>query len=190
MATRKKAYRPSGSISKRFLRPEQIEEAISEVALLAKEQHVEVALVGGIAMQLYGSDRFTKDVDVAADGLLDGLEESGVLSFGGVVARTSAGTEVDVILRNDSYADLYEDALVAPRRLRGVPLPVVSREHLAAMKFAAHRGKDLDDLAFLILETPLNIPRARKIIETHLGRYALNEYQVFVDETRVLGRRR
>ena len=180
----------SSPVAEKFLRPEQVEGAIKELAVLAEDQGVVVALAGGVAMQIYGSDRFTKDVDVVADQALEGLQETGQLTFGGFSARTTKNASVDVILRNDAYAPLYEVALADPRRIRGVALPVVRLEYLAPMKFAAHRGKDLDDLAFLVLHTPLNMKRTLQVVEEYLGHYAVQEFNYFVEEVRAMGGRR
>src|SRR5437762_2511114 len=57
----------------RFLDAHEIERGIQEVAQLAAAQGVRVALIGGAALQLLGSDRLTKDIDFAADRQLDGL---------------------------------------------------------------------------------------------------------------------
>ena len=43
----------------KFLDPAEIEEAILEVSKLAAAKHIEVALIGGVAMELLGSDRLT-----------------------------------------------------------------------------------------------------------------------------------
>jgi hypothetical protein len=186
--SKKKRKISSSVVGKRFLRPEQIDEALDELAALASDQHVHVLLAGGVAMQLYGSDRFTKDIDIVSTGPLDGLKEVDDLTFGGVAALTSENTEVDVIVRNDEYQPLYEAALDSPRRIRGVPLPVISREYLAAMKMAAHRGKDFEDLAHLILNTPLSLKRTRQIIVEYLGPYAGREFDSFVEQVQALGR--
>jgi hypothetical protein len=178
------------SVASKFLRPEQIDSAIEELAALAKDQDVDIALAGGVAMQLYGSDRFTRDVDIVVGQELEGLKETEILMFGGFAAYTTEKIPVDVILRNDAYAPLYQVALEVPRRFRGVPLPVVGLEYLAAMKFAAHRGKDLDDLAFLVLHTPLNMKRTLQIVEEYLGHYAIQELNHFVEDVRATGGRR
>ena len=69
---------------KRFLDPKQLESAAAEVGALAKQEGVRVALIGGFALQHYGSDRLTGDIDFAADSVLEGLPSGPPLSFGGV----------------------------------------------------------------------------------------------------------
>lgn len=58
----------TGPQRKKFLDASQITGAITEAAALARKQHVRVALAGGCAMQIYGSDRLTADVDLIASG--------------------------------------------------------------------------------------------------------------------------
>lgn len=177
-----------GIVARKFLRPEQIEDAIYEVATLAKDQRIHVLLAGGVAMQLYGSDRFTKDVDIISTDEIAGLRRTGRLTFGGVTTKTSENVPVDVILREDAYRPLFDAALDAPRTIRGVPIPVVSREYLAAMKMVARRAKDLEDLCFLVLGTTLSVPKTRALIVEYLGLYAGDEFDLFVQEVRLLGR--
>ena len=44
-------------------------QAVEIITRLAEENGVNWALVGGLAMNIYGSDRLTKDIDVIADAL-------------------------------------------------------------------------------------------------------------------------
>ena len=55
----------SGKPEERFLDPKQITAALDY--LLTRSSDLSFALLGGVAMQVYGSDRFTTDVDVVAD---------------------------------------------------------------------------------------------------------------------------
>ena len=57
-------------------------ETIEKVAEIAEQNGVGWALVGGLAMVVYGSDRTTKDIDIIADKLLP-LEKVGDLVQGG-----------------------------------------------------------------------------------------------------------
>ena len=47
--------------------PKKLLEAVEEVSDIAEQTKSAVALVGGFAMQIYGSNRFTKDIDVITD---------------------------------------------------------------------------------------------------------------------------
>ncbi len=166
----------------RFLNAAEIERGIDEVAKLAKAQRARVALIGGAALQLYGSDRLTKDIDLAADRQLEGIRALGSLDVGGIRGQTESGVPVDLVLRDDKYQRLYEDALDHAERVEDLPLPVVTAEYLIAMKMAAGRAKDDLDLHFLIGERKADMSKARKIIERHLGPYAADEFDCLVDE--------
>jgi hypothetical protein len=57
-------------------------QAIDFVSKLADENNIDWALVGGLAMNFYGSDRLTKDIDIIATKILP-LENEGLLMQGG-----------------------------------------------------------------------------------------------------------
>jgi hypothetical protein len=175
----------SGGIAKKYLDASDIELAIADVARLAKNSGVRVALVGGAAMQLYGSERLTKDVDFIASGALADLAEIKPLVFGGYQTQTS-GVPVDWILRDDDYAGLYEEALNVAKVLPGSPVRVVSPEYLAAMKMAAGRRKDEDDLRALLRSDALDIEATEKVIRSWLGRYGVQSFRAFAREAKFL----
>lgn len=138
----------------------QVEEIIQLLKRLSIEQHFDFALVGGIAFQYLGSDRFTKDVDVVADVPLNPAEQLNVLgpiNFGGTAYQTASGGKLDYILRSDEFKELYEKALTeAFMTEEGVRM--VTPDYLAAMKLVAHitdrkrRAVHLDDLKWLLLQ--------------------------------------
>lgn len=166
----------------KFLNYDQIGESIETVAALAKDQHVHVALAGGAAMQIYGSDRFTKDVDFLASDELQDLEIKKALSFGGFQSVTPGGVTIDLIIRDDQYKDLYESALETAEEVEGLPIRVATIEYMVAMKLAAGRGKDMEDLAFLLLDTDIDYPVARTVVVEELGIYAGDELDSFLEE--------
>jgi predicted nucleotidyltransferase len=165
----------------KFLDPREIDEAIAEVAQIALSEGVDVALIGGAAMAAYGSDRLTKDVDFASLAPLAALTTTRSLSFGGYAARTPAGHPVDVVVRSDEYQALYDEAVDASADV-GLPVRVVLPEHLAALKMAAAREKDVLDLKTLVRLGVLDLPRTRSIVKKHLGEYAARELDSLVDE--------
>ena len=57
---------PSGYRMRRFLAPELLIAGVSEIVAIAARARVTALLVGGLAMQHYGSDRLTGDLDFAA----------------------------------------------------------------------------------------------------------------------------
>lgn len=167
---------------KRFLDPKQLENAVAEVAALAEREGIRVVLIGGFALQYYGSDRLTGDVDFAADGVLAGLPAGKALSFGGVQTQTAGGIPVDLVVRDDDYRALYEEAINKATRVEGLGVPLVLPEYLAAMKMAAARDRDALDLEFLLRARVVEQVKARQIIYRHLGPYAAQEFDRVVDE--------
>lgn len=143
----------------------------------------EIALCGGWAMHCYGSDRLTKDVDVIAKEP-PALPEVGSLSFGGYQVEVSTGVPVDVIIRDDEYSDLYEEALEQAVSLPGVPIPVVSPEYLVVLKILAARGKDNLDLEFLLVSELVDLQAVRKLIRKFLGRFVVKEFDATLAEVR------
>ena len=131
-------------------------------------------------MMVYGSDRVTADLDVVSTKPLS-LTPKKHLSFGGFTTLTSEGCPVDVVVRDDDYRALYEEALEEARD-EGLPLPVVTPEHLAAMKMAAGRDKDMGDPRTLIHLKVVDVAKVRSIVKKHLGPYAARELDNLVDE--------
>lgn len=167
---------PSNKMPKRFLSSEELERGAREVVALARGERISVALLGGYAMALYGSDRLTADLDFAASAPLSGFRPEKALGFGGYSSRLPNGTPVDIILRDDEYRGLYEEAIERAECIEG--LPVVSVPYLMAMKMASGRGKDEVDLRWLMAtyDEPEILDEARKVIRRHLGIYALKEF--------------
>lgn len=172
----------SGPERKRFLDPAVLDRAVREVAALAKEDEIRLILIGGYAMQLYGSPRLTGDIDFAADRIPERFKGGETLSFGGVRSQSSEGVPVAIVLRDDDFASLYTEAVSRGRRMKGVAALVVRPEHLAAMKMVAGRnGKDDADLEFLIASGAIDLAETRRIVRQHLGPYAAKELDQLVD---------
>lgn len=136
-----------------------------------------VALIGGLAMQIYGSPRLTSDIDIVVEKPIRGLIPESDLSFGGYQSTTPNGVPVDVVIRDDDYAPLYEAALNRAVTHRGVPIRIVLPEYLAAMKLAADRPKDNIDLDFLITESPIDFAKTAQIVRKYMGVYGAQELQ-------------
>jgi hypothetical protein len=174
---------PSGHRMRRFLAPELLIAGVSEIVAIAARARVTVLLVGGLAMQHYGSDRLTGDLDFAARKVPKVLPMLGTLSFGGVQTSTACGVPVNFIVRGDDYADLYQEAILASPVVTELGVRVVLPEYLAAMKMAAGRDKDFLDLKFLLSQEGLvDAAKARVIVRKHLGPYAAREFDSLVDE--------
>ncbi|MBI1764874.1 MAG: hypothetical protein HYR56_25980 [Acidobacteria bacterium] len=144
-------------------------EAAQKAGQLAAQEEIEWAVAGGLAMHFYGSPRMTKDVDIIASNHLS-LTPQHPLSFGGSSYSLQVGkynVQVDWIVRNDGYRELYrkalKEAISLPNGLR-----VVTPEWLAILKFNAGRQKDLDDIVFLLKQEKLvDRPTVKqKVVET------------------------
>jgi len=125
-------------------------EAIRAVSKIAKENDARWALVGGLAMVIYGSDRTTKDIDIIADKLLP-LENAGLLRQGGeryIIKTNKKPVAVDWITRKDEFKKLFAEALAEAVEIGGVP--ILTPEWLVILKFIAGRFKDHEDAVFLL----------------------------------------
>ncbi len=170
----------SSSKKKRLLSSAEITAGIAEVAQLAKGNRI--MLVGGVALHQYGSDRLTSDIDIVAEHSIQTFPAIKSLSFGGYTSETPSGVPVDVILRNDEYKKVFDEALLYARKLPGVPVSVVSLEYAVVMKMIAHRPKDMADLAEIFTMDALDIQKARGLVRRHLGSYAINDFDSMVRE--------
>jgi hypothetical protein len=131
-------------------------EAAEKIGAIAAAEKIEWALIGGLAMYLYGSPRLTKDVDIIASNYVS-LEANAPLTFGGNNYTVEVGkykVAVDWIVRSDGYAKYYraalKEAVVFPNGMR-----LVSPEWLVILKIFAGRQKDYDDAVFLLKEKDL-----------------------------------
>lgn len=141
-----------------------------DIAALALEQAkatgTPCAIAGGLAMQLYGDLRSTKDVDVVADAELDIPGKKHSLSFGGYCYRVPHPTwgyvNLDVITRSDQWSKLYQAAIIAPRLVntKHGRVPVISPEYLVILKYLAKRSKDQLDFEYLVT-TPKMVNREK-----------------------------
>lgn len=139
----------------------------------------QVAIAGGLAMQLWGSPRLTGDLDVIADDTLGYKGEP--LTFGGV--RTKEGAvPLDVIVRSDEWRDLYFGALASSVKMEGVSAPVVTPEFLVAMKMVAGRPKDEGDIRYLVLSEDFDPQATETVVRRYLGAYAVKELRALTAE--------
>lgn len=125
-------------------------EAIETINKIAKENDIDWALVGGLAMALYGSDRTTKDINIIATGLLP-LENQGLLKQGGeryAIKTDKKTVAVDWIIRKDEFKGLFDKALSESVKINDVP--ILTPEWLVILKFIAGRFKDQEDAVFLL----------------------------------------
>lgn len=172
----------------KFLSTDQINET-TKLLVDSWKHGGRIALIGGAALHFYGSDRFTKDVDFIADDTLPAddssdLKFSSQLSFGGKRYLTAKKIPVDVIVRVDHSAEMYQEALDKAESTDEGFL-IVTPEYLAAMKFSAMRPKDEADLFWMVSEEGLlDLKKTEDIIRRYCGGHrAAREFRQMVNET-------
>jgi hypothetical protein len=180
--------------SGKFIDPERINEIIALLERLSAKQGFKFALIGGVAIQYLGSDRLTKDVDVAADIPMDTeghFSVVGPINFGGTAYQTPLGGKLDYILRNDEFKELYSRA-VDQATVTKDGFPMATPNYLAAMKFVAHitdrKGSvnHIADLKWLLRQEGLvDIKETEAVVYRNAGgRLAQEMFRRIVDEVR------
>ena len=106
---------------------ESASQAIEFISKLAEENGIDWALVGGLAMNLYGSDRLTKDIDMISTQRLPMPKEKivGQLRQGGERYQTETDKKtvlVDWIIRNDEFKVMFQDALAEAVKIDDIPI--------------------------------------------------------------------
>src|SRR6266404_9677371 len=99
---------------------------------MASEQGFSAILIGGVALQVYGSPKLTKDIDFALDRQINDpetLRKISAISFGGARYAAPNGAKIDLIVRSDEYEKLYEDA-VKNSISSPAGIPIATPEHL------------------------------------------------------------
>ena len=174
------------TINLNLLDEESATEAIKTVAEIAEANDIDWALVGGLAMAIYGSDRTKKDIDIIADKLLP-LESQGLLKQGGERYSIKTGKKivtVDWIIRRDEFKSLFRAALKESVKINDVP--ILTPEWLVILKFIAGRFKDQEDAVFLLSRKDLvNRNVIKEKIVNHVGLaawgFAKHGYQRWYD---------
>jgi hypothetical protein len=141
---------------------------------LLTEAKVDFVIVGGVAVVLQASPRFTRDLDICYATTPENLERLGevLLAIGAMLrgveedvpfvpdARTLRRAQMLTLTTREGDLDLLVDPLGSPdyaalrtradrMDLEGVTVAVASVEDLIAMKRAAGRPQDLVDLESL-----------------------------------------
>ncbi len=127
---------------------------------------VRYVVIGGIAAIVHGVPRTTFDVDLLVEAtpqnaarLLDALRDAGIGSADLTTPQGVLEHEITVfkdVLRIDvqtrtpgvEFSDAWRDRV--EREVAGVRYWIVSLDHLVAMKRAAGRPKDLEDVRVLV----------------------------------------
>jgi hypothetical protein len=156
----------------KFIDPDQVEEFIRLVKESAKAIDAEWALIGGLAMQWYGSPRLTGNCDVISskDLPLETLENIKKIHSGGTLWKNTNGFELSVHVRNDEYRALFDGALKEAVQENG--MRVVRPEWLAAMKFACVDERHTLDLHWILRRESrglVDVKRVEQIVYRYLG---------------------
>ncbi len=160
------------------------------------------ALIGRIATWFYlDSDlhQFTKDVDFAVPlSVIKAIEQEIVsrklnyshLSIGGLGIRENEDIKIDFIDRRLRQTDrLFAEAIEEARSKVIVgtqEVPVVSLEHLIAMKMVSGEPKDDKDVKDLLIVKTIDYERTKSIVEKYLGGYVADRLDIFARDAGIL----
>jgi hypothetical protein len=161
----------------------EAKDAMADAVEKSAEEGIPVALGGGFAMQAYGSDRLTQDVDLIATKLPSFAADGDDLVFGGKSVDVN-GIPIDVIVRADDYADLYEEAVQKAKPKPGYAVKIITPEYLVAMKMVAGRPKDDLDLNYLLSSVKMDMPTLKSVVQRFLGRYAVSDLASRIQEAK------
>jgi predicted nucleotidyltransferase len=133
-------------------------------AILAALDHagIEYALVGGLAVAVWGAPRATQDIDLlvrpeSVDAIVTAIEPLG-FRFRALPMTFSDGMQLQRVSKIEHGALLTVDLLLVDTNLEpiwesrrqldveGTPIWVISREALIQMKIAAGRTRDVQDV--------------------------------------------
>jgi hypothetical protein len=161
----------------------EAKDAMADAVEKSASEGIPVALGGGFAMQAYGSDRLTQDVDLIATKLPSFAADGDDLVFGGKSVDVN-GIPIDVIVRADDYADLYEEAVQKAKPKAGYAVKIITPEYLVAMKMVAGRPKDDLDLNYLLSSVKMDMTTLKSVVQRFLGRYAVSDLASRIQEAK------
>ena len=130
--------------------------AVEKLKEIADREDIKFAIIGGLAMHLYGFDRATKDIDFIAERRLS-LEVKRYLTFGGEryeIEVEGEKIDVDWIMRRDQYKEFYKLAFAESEEL-SFGFRIITPEWLVILKYIAGRPKDEIDLLWLLQQPDL-----------------------------------
>jgi len=151
---------------------------LDRVETFLAERHWRYALVGGVALAVYGNPRLTLDLDIVTEGAAQDTLVAWMEAAGYATLHRSTGFSnhrhpspdrgrVDFIyVRDETAAKLFAGVVVAPGPADR-PVPVPRKEHLIAMKVQAMKNdptrtlQDLADVSYLLKLAGTNRDEAR-----------------------------
>ncbi len=159
-----------------FMGEARVQRARDKLARLLQEDGIPYALIGALALNAYGYERATVDIDLLLAP--EGLEEFKQKHLGlGYVQKfpgskgfrdTEFGVDIDVVLAGEYPGDGRPKPVVFPdpakvavrgERVALLPLPALIELKLASGMTAPHRLKDLADVIEIIrlLQLPIGL---------------------------------
>lgn len=181
---------PEDSPEGHLLSPKEIDQTVGDLIEAASLQSsMKFAIAGDVALQAFGYPMPTDDVDALADrtfGDQPYFEFYMPLSFGGkVYVSRQNEVKLDIIVRDDAYKPLYEEAL--EHRIEYGGVPILSPEYMGVVKFSAKRPKDLTALAWLLgVPGLVDSEKAGAIVHRTLGgQHALDVWNEYVRRIRL-----
>jgi len=135
---------------------------MKDLLLLFNQRQVEYVLVGGYAVNYYGYNRSTQDIDIFvrpspenAQRIVSALEKFGFgsddvpldyfLSEGQAIHIGMEPNRIDLLtgLKGKSFADIFDGACIT--EAEGISFRIISIQHLLCIKRCSTRKKDQAD---------------------------------------------
>lgn len=165
--------------------PKALQRLLEKTVATLRAAKIPFAVVGGTAVGVRAQPRVTRDLDIAVEAASDAEAErvihalqaagyrveslfendAGRISTVRTMRSNIPGIFVDFLIHNSRIeAEIIRDA--TPIALPGIgEVPVVSLDHLLAMKVLAARSKDLADIEHLLLRaTPDQLEKTRSAL--------------------------
>ena len=143
-----------------------------------------VALVGGLAMQLYGSTRLTADIDVVVHDAYEVPPKAELLNIGCFSTKHAKSTWTSSSVTMTGRVSTKKPASEQRPCPRRIP-HVLGRDFRTPPRHEdGGRSKDELDARYLALMPGLNHAKAKAIIREHLGRYAVDDLKRLIEEAK------
>jgi hypothetical protein len=182
-----KFWAGADAASRFFMGPSDVGSAMRKLAKLLEESNLPYAIIGAMALNEFGYQRMTADVDVLmkaksleafkAQHLGRGYVEK--FPGGRGLRDTENGVDIRVVLSGGFPGDGKPKAIAFPdpkiaeqgRSVRLLPLATLIELKLASGMTAPHRLKDLADVQELIRAAALPRPLGEKLHESVRAKY-------------------
>jgi hypothetical protein len=174
-------------------------DAAHELGVFLSEHGIDYVVIGGLAVQIWGEERFTRDADLTIGSsieegvspvvrLITGAYKSRVtdpVEFARksriILIETSGGVEVDISLALPGYEDDLFERAVSIEFQPGKRISVCSPEDLIIHKAIAGRPQDLQDIEGVVVRQGMGLNL------TYLHRWLARLSEILEDD-RVMSR--